>query len=235
MKGGPSQDGTRRANRPFGEAPLYSKLRPSLTEKLISEGWVATPTPASSALEVGIGAVVQDDEAGVHVMGLVGGVDPHRVGVAARVVVRLEHGDVVALVEQVGAHEPGHARADDRDCGSSRVGPGSQRRAGQGGAAREGQRAPAGATRDESPAARVAPRSARSPAAVPISQGRRPPPRLAAHAAPAASAMSRAPRPRSAMCTGRCPATGPSQLSPTDPGLRGARFRTPYVRPRTRW
>ncbi len=37
------------ANRPFGEAPLYSKPpRPSLTEKLMGAGCVATPSSSSS-------------------------------------------------------------------------------------------------------------------------------------------------------------------------------------------
>ena len=43
----------RRANRPFGEAPLYSKSRPSLTEKLMSDGCVSTPTPASRRWKFG--------------------------------------------------------------------------------------------------------------------------------------------------------------------------------------
>jgi hypothetical protein len=42
----------RRANRPFGEAPLYSKPFPSLTEKLMLD-WVATPTAASSRRKFG--------------------------------------------------------------------------------------------------------------------------------------------------------------------------------------
>ena len=54
-----------RAKRPRG-VPEYSKRpRPSETEKLMWEGWLATPSSPSSAFEVGVVAVVEDDEAGV--------------------------------------------------------------------------------------------------------------------------------------------------------------------------
>ena len=44
----------RRAKRPFAEAPLYSNSpRPSLTEKLIVEGCVATPRRSSSSSKPG--------------------------------------------------------------------------------------------------------------------------------------------------------------------------------------
>ena len=36
------------ANRPLGDEPLYSNSpRPSLTEKLISDGWLSTPSRSS--------------------------------------------------------------------------------------------------------------------------------------------------------------------------------------------
>ena len=43
----------RLANRPFGELPLYSKSPPSLTEKLIWDGWVATPRRSISRTKPG--------------------------------------------------------------------------------------------------------------------------------------------------------------------------------------
>ena len=44
----------RLANRPLGEEPLYSKPPcSSLTEKLISDGWVATPSSASRRSKLG--------------------------------------------------------------------------------------------------------------------------------------------------------------------------------------
>ncbi len=43
----------RRAKSPFGDAPLYSKPLPSLTEKLIVEGCVETPSSSSSAMKRG--------------------------------------------------------------------------------------------------------------------------------------------------------------------------------------
>ena len=64
--------------------PAYSKPPlPSETEKLIWEGWASTPSSPSSAFEVRVVAVVEDDEAGVDPVGPVRGVDPDRVGVAA--------------------------------------------------------------------------------------------------------------------------------------------------------
>ena len=42
------------ANRPFADEPLYSSPpRPSLTEKLIGAGCVATPTLSSSRMKCG--------------------------------------------------------------------------------------------------------------------------------------------------------------------------------------
>ena len=56
-------------------------------------------------LEVGVVAVIEDDEPSVDLMGLVGGVDADRVRVPARVGICLEHSDVVRSVQQMGHDE----------------------------------------------------------------------------------------------------------------------------------
>ena len=54
-----------RAKRPRG-VPEYSKPpRPSETEKPMCEGWLATSSSLQQRFEVGVVAVVEDDEAGV--------------------------------------------------------------------------------------------------------------------------------------------------------------------------
>ena len=54
-----------RAKRPQG-VPEYSKRpRPSETEKPMWERWLATPSSVQQRFEVGVVAVVEDDEAGV--------------------------------------------------------------------------------------------------------------------------------------------------------------------------
>ena len=76
----------RLANSPLGEVLAYSKSpRSSLTPKLMSDGCDGDAEPVEQALEVRVVAVVEDDEAGVDVVGLVRGVDAHGVRVAARV------------------------------------------------------------------------------------------------------------------------------------------------------
>ena len=73
------------------------------------------PELVEQPLEARVVAVVVDDEAGVHVVGLVGQVHPDRVGVSAETRVGLEQRDLVAAAEQVGADQPGDPGADDRD------------------------------------------------------------------------------------------------------------------------
>ena len=51
------------------------------------------------ALEVGVVAVVEDDEPGVDMVRLIGGVDPDRVRVSARVSAGFEHRDLVLAVQ----------------------------------------------------------------------------------------------------------------------------------------
>ena len=110
------------ANSPLGEPLEYSKSPvPSLTLKLIIDGCDTTPSRASSRSKRGIVAVVEDDEAGVDVQRLVGGVDADRVGVPAGVVAGLEHGDLVVAVQQMRHHQARHAGADDRDPHRSRL------------------------------------------------------------------------------------------------------------------
>ena len=59
----------RLANRPLGEEPLYSKSpRTSLTEKLMVDGCQGTSQLREQALEARVVAVVEDDEAGVHLL-----------------------------------------------------------------------------------------------------------------------------------------------------------------------
>ena len=69
----------RLAKSPFGEALQYSKSPvPSLTPKLMSDGWCVDAEAVEQALEARVVAVVEDDEAGV---------DPvRRVGVSTRTV-----------------------------------------------------------------------------------------------------------------------------------------------------
>ncbi len=65
--------------------------------------------------EVRVGAVVEDDEAGVHVPGPAVHLDCVRVRVAADVVARLEHRDVVLTVEFAGRDVARDAGTDDRN------------------------------------------------------------------------------------------------------------------------
>jgi hypothetical protein len=65
--------------------------------------------------EVGVVAVVHHDETRIHVVGGVLGVHADRVGVAAHVVVRLIHHQLVLAVEHVRGHEPGHPRTHHRN------------------------------------------------------------------------------------------------------------------------
>ena len=66
-------------------------------------------------LEARVVAVVEDDEAGVDPVRLVRRVHPHRVRMAARIGVRLEHRDLVIRCEQVRGNEAGDAGTDDGD------------------------------------------------------------------------------------------------------------------------
>jgi hypothetical protein len=65
-------------------------------------------------LEARVVAVVEDDEAGVDVVGRIGLVDPYRVAVAARVRVGLEHREVVLASQQVGDDQARDPGPDDR-------------------------------------------------------------------------------------------------------------------------
>ena len=65
--------------------------------------------------EVGVGAVVEDQEAGVHRGGDAAQRDVHRVGMATQAFVALEQGDMVAARQQVGAGEAGNAAAHHGD------------------------------------------------------------------------------------------------------------------------
>ena len=67
----------------------------------------ADAEPLEQPLEVRIVAVIEDDEPGVDLMRLVRGVDADRVRVPARVVIRLEHRDVMRPVQQMRHHQAG--------------------------------------------------------------------------------------------------------------------------------
>ena len=106
----------RLANSPFGDVLAYSKSPcASLTAKLMSDGCAGDAEPIQQPLEARVVAVVEDDEAGVDPVRLVRRVDPHRVGVAARVGLGLEDLDLVLGREQMRGHEAGDAGADDGD------------------------------------------------------------------------------------------------------------------------
>ena len=81
----------------------------------MSDGCDGDAERTQQTLEVGIVAIVEDDEAGVHVMRRVLGVDADGVRVPAGERAGLEHGDLVLAVEHVGGGEPGDPGSDDRD------------------------------------------------------------------------------------------------------------------------
>src|SRR5205085_4503224 len=73
------------------------------------------PEPPQQALEVRVVAIVENDEPGVDVMGLVGRVDANRMRVTPDIRSGLEQRDLVALVQQVRNRETRDAGADDGD------------------------------------------------------------------------------------------------------------------------
>ena len=66
----------------------------------------ADPKALEQPLEVRIVAVVEHDEPGVDLMRLVRRVDADRVRVPARIVICLEHGDVMRPPKQMRHHQP---------------------------------------------------------------------------------------------------------------------------------
>ena len=115
QKGGPQQvaplgeDGVDGGAPPFhtggliGDAEAHLAVLPGHPETLEQPG------------ERRIVAVVEDDEAGVDVLDAVGQFYPHRVGVPPRTGRGLEDGDLVARMQQMGAHQSGDTGPDDRD------------------------------------------------------------------------------------------------------------------------
>jgi hypothetical protein len=71
--------------------------------------------PAQEREEVGVGALVEDDEAGVHRHGAAALVHVEGVGVAPHAGVGLEEDHVVTARQDVRRHQSGDPRADDRD------------------------------------------------------------------------------------------------------------------------
>ena len=150
------------ANRPRG-VPAYSKPRAVAHGEAHVGGLGGHPELVQQRLEVRVVAVVEDDEAGVHPVGLVGQVDPHGVGVAAHVVVGLVDGDVVLGMQLVrGTRAPRCRRRRSRSSSLHRQR--QQRAPGERGAARRAPPCPSARWRGSEPAgaARVAATSPRS-------------------------------------------------------------------------
>ena len=82
-------------------------------------GLLADAEAAQQAAEVGVVGLVEDDEAGVHLVAAALDVDRDGVDVAAGVVTGLEDGDVVVAVEQVGGDQARHPGTDDGDLHTS--------------------------------------------------------------------------------------------------------------------
>ena len=81
----------------------------------MSLGWVGTSELLQQPGEVGVGALVVDDEPRVDGVALSIELDVDRVGVASDAIVGLEDPDVVAPVQAVGCDQPRDAASDDRD------------------------------------------------------------------------------------------------------------------------
>jgi hypothetical protein len=79
------------------------------------------------ALEGWVVAIVEDDEAGVDVVGLVRGVDTDRVRVTPGAAVGFEHGHLVAGIQQVRRDESRDPRPHDRDPHRRRLRDGARR------------------------------------------------------------------------------------------------------------
>ena len=105
----------RLANSPFGEDAVVLEVAAVGDAEAHVRRLRGDAQRGQQALEVRVVAVVEDDEAGVHVMRGVLGVDADGVRVAARERAGLEHGDLVLAVQQVRGGQPGDAGADDRD------------------------------------------------------------------------------------------------------------------------
>ena len=78
-------------------------------------GLARDPELLQQRFEVGVVAVVEDDEAGVDPVGPVLGLDRHRVGVAADPLARLVDDDLVLGGQLVGGHQARDTGSDDRD------------------------------------------------------------------------------------------------------------------------
>ena len=106
------------ANRPPGRIAHSNRPRPSETPKLISAGWVSTPSSASRRREAGVVAVVEHDEPRIHLQATLAVRDRDRVDVSADTLGGLEHSHLVARrMEVASRHEAGDPRADDGDAG----------------------------------------------------------------------------------------------------------------------
>ena len=96
--------------------PLHSSpASGTCTENDMSEAAVSTCSSVNSRAQLRVGAVVEDQEAGVDTERVAVQRDVDRVGVAAEVVAGLEQGDLGLAGQRVGAGQAGDARADDGD------------------------------------------------------------------------------------------------------------------------
>ena len=104
-----------RAKRPQG-VPEYSKpAAPVGDREAHVRGLAGDPELLQQRFEVGVVAVVEDDEAGVDRVRPVLGLDPDRVRVPAEPPRRLVDDDLVLAVQLVGGHQAGDSGSDDRD------------------------------------------------------------------------------------------------------------------------
>ncbi len=78
-------------------------------------GLAGDPELLQQRFEVGVVAVVEDDEAGVDPVAALAAFDLDRVRVAAEPLACLIDGDLVLAVEEVGGNQPGDAGSNDRD------------------------------------------------------------------------------------------------------------------------
>ena len=85
----------------------------------MSDGLVGDAQALEQADQPGVVQLVVNDEAGIDVVSLVPELDSDRIGVPTRTVVALEHGDVVASAQEMGAGQAGDPRPDDGDAHES--------------------------------------------------------------------------------------------------------------------
>jgi hypothetical protein len=115
VEGGAQQARAPREQAVRGRAVVL-ELAPAVAHREAHRGGLrGHPEALEQALEAGVVAVVEDDEAGVHTVELALGLHLDGPGMAARARGGLEHGDLVPRVQEVRAGEAGDAGPDDGD------------------------------------------------------------------------------------------------------------------------